>query len=66
VRRPQYEQREIKKQIKNSVLMLKPFKDFSRREAFNSWEKAFKEGKLWAKKVLDDVVETQKQDFPDL
>jgi hypothetical protein len=49
---PQYEDPEIKKQIKNRLLLMKPFKETSRPVAFNSWEKAYTEGKPWARKVL--------------
>lgn len=62
--RPQYEDPEIKKQIKNRLLQMKP--GSSRPKAFNSWEKAYKEGKPWAQKVLAFVVEIQKGDQGDL
>jgi hypothetical protein len=47
----------MKRQIKAYILLLKPFKGTSPREAFNSWEKAYKEGKPWAQNVLANVVE---------
>jgi hypothetical protein len=58
--RPWYEQPKIKRQIKSYLLLMKPFKGTSRREAFSSWEKAYKDGKPWAEKILNDVVEIQK------
>ena len=66
VRRPPYEQPEIKAQIKNDLMLRKPFIGTSRKEAFSCWEKAYVEGKPWAKKVLDNAVEWQKEDFSDL
>jgi len=65
VGRPQHEQPEIKKQITNSMLRMKRFKGTSRKEAFAIWTKAYTEGKPGAKKLLDDVLQTQK-DLRDL
>ena len=67
--RPQYEQPDIKKHIKDRLMKMKRrFKGASRKDAFDGWQKAYKEGEPWAQEIHDLVVDIHNHnaDFADL